>query len=92
VDLDKSPPQITGSSAVEATWGDMSTSPLVFPYEVTNRENENLLLIASTQGYIEWTAKLSWSNGVRSGVLTTDDSGRPFRTARAADGNPSAIP
>jgi hypothetical protein len=56
VDLDRSPPQIVESSAVEVSVGDMSTSPLVFPYEVTSTENENLLLIASTLGYVEWTA------------------------------------
>jgi hypothetical protein len=92
VDLDKRPPQITDSSAVEISVGDMSTAPLVFPYEVTSTDNENLLLIAETQGYVEWSARLSWSNGVESGELTIDDEGHPFRTASSAPGSPSAVP
>jgi hypothetical protein len=92
VDLDRSPPQITASSAIESSYGDMSTSPLVFPYEVTSTENENLLLIAHSQGYVEWTASLTWSNGIDSGVLTIDDHGTPFRTATPAEGNVSAVP
>jgi hypothetical protein len=92
VDLDQSPPQIVDSSSTEISVGDMSTSPLAFPYEVTSTENENLLLIAETQGYVEWTASLTWSNGVDSGVLTIDDDGEPFRTALPAAENPYAIP
>jgi hypothetical protein len=92
IDLDQQPPQITASSDTEVMWGEMSTSPLAFPYEVTSSDNENLLLIASTAGYVEWTASLSWSNGIDSGVLLIDDDGEPFRTARAAEENPYAIP
>lgn len=92
VDLDATPPQIGESSAVEAPWGELSTTPLVFPYEVSGSENENLLLIASTAGYVEWTATVSWSNGVESGSLIIDDSGKPFRTAQSDAENLSAIP
>lgn len=80
VDLDARPPRVTGSSSTEITWGDMVTSPLRFPYDVDSRDTESLLLIASTGGYVEWSAVVDWSDGRSSGRLIIDNDGEPFRT------------
>jgi hypothetical protein len=81
VNLDSDPPQIGNSSADVTSHGDVNATPLRFPYNVSDSDTENLLLITSTSGYVEWTADLSWSNGVTSGRLTIDNNGQPFRTS-----------
>lgn len=81
VDLDVDPPRITQSSALPVSYGsDTRTTPLSFPYTVSNSDTESLLIVASTSRYVEWTAELAWSNGVDSGVLAIDNDGSPFRT------------
>lgn len=81
VDLDRKPPRITESSGATISLGDIVTSPLAFPYTVTDTNTESLLLIASTAEYVEWTAHLAWSDGTTSGLLSIDNEGHPFRTA-----------
>ena len=81
VDLDADPPQITASSAEVVSWGDYNVTPLRFPYKVTDEESENLLLIGSTGGYVEWTATIGWSDGEDSGQVTVDNDGEPLRTS-----------
>jgi len=89
VDLDADPPRIGKSSADVTTWSQsIDTTPLRFPYNVSDSDTENLLLIASTSGYVEWTADLSWSNGAASGRLTIDNHGQPFRTSNQVGNEP----
>lgn len=84
VDLDQNPPQITESTSKVMQWGDPSwrTSPLQFPYAVSDKETESLLLIAKT-GACEcrWKALLRWSNGETTGTSVIDYKGKPFHTA-----------
>ncbi len=62
------------------------TTPLRFPYRVSDTESESLLILAHSSGYVEWTAHLEWSNGEDSGALTIDDKGKPFRTTSFIEG------
>lgn len=93
VDLDASPPRIEESSAEEVEYpGDVATTPLRFPYEVTNEDTENLLLVAHTEGYVEWRVQVGWSNGEATGRLVLDNNGEPFRTTAPVESNPFASP
>lgn len=52
-----------------------------FPYQVSLREPEVLLLSARTESCTcDWYLDLDWSSQGRSGTLRIDDHGRPFRT------------
>ncbi|OLZ55186.1 hypothetical protein BS329_03940 [Amycolatopsis coloradensis] len=87
VDLDQNPPQITESTSKEMMWGDENwrTSPLRFPYTVSDKETESLLLIAKTDACeCRWKARLRWSNGETAGVSVIDYKGKPFHTSGSA--------
>ncbi len=87
VDLNETPPRIISSSAVPVMPGSIQeTTPLRFPYRVSDTESESLLILAHSSGYVEWTAHLEWSNGEDSGALTIDDKGKPFRTTSFIEG------
>ncbi|GLY99056.1 hypothetical protein Acsp02_63100 [Actinoplanes sp. NBRC 103695] len=83
VDLDRTPPRIVASSAVPRSWGDdqWRTTPLVFPYEVSDTDSESLLVIAKTSEYRAWTAVLTWTDGDKSGSEKIDWEGKPFKTS-----------
>ncbi|MEU3614010.1 helix-turn-helix domain-containing protein [Streptomyces sp. NPDC006872] len=52
-----------------------------FPYQVSLREPEVLLLAASTESCTcDWYLELDWSSQGRTGTMRIDDHGRPFRT------------
>ncbi|MFJ9739448.1 helix-turn-helix domain-containing protein [Streptomyces sp. NPDC101166] len=52
-----------------------------FPYQVSLREPEVLLLSAHTVSCTcDWYLELDWSSEGRSGTVRIDDHGRPFRT------------
>ncbi|MCX4762853.1 helix-turn-helix domain-containing protein [Streptomyces sp. NBC_01275] len=52
-----------------------------FPYQVSLREPEVLLLAASTESCTcDWYLELDWSSQGRTGTVRIDDHGRPFRT------------
>ncbi|MFE1438115.1 helix-turn-helix domain-containing protein [Streptomyces sp. NPDC058739] len=52
-----------------------------FPYRVSLREPEVLLLSAGTVSCTcDWFLELDWSSQGRSGTVRIDDHGRPFRT------------
>ncbi|MFF4401964.1 hypothetical protein [Streptomyces sp. NPDC001480] len=57
-------------------------SPAIdFPYQVSLREPEVLLLSARTESCTcDWYLDLDWSSQGRSGTVRIDDHGRPFRT------------
>ncbi|OXM54947.1 hypothetical protein CFP75_02065 [Amycolatopsis alba DSM 44262] len=87
VDLDQNPPRITESTSKELTWGDENwrTSPLRFPYTVSDKETESLLLIAKTDACeCRWKARLRWSNGETTGSSVLDYKGKPFHTSGSA--------
>jgi hypothetical protein len=78
VDLDRRVPlaRYVGGSGAGATKRD----PL--PLRVTRRDVEVIDLLANTLHCdCEWVAQLDWESGTRTGELTIDDHGRPFRTA-----------
>ncbi|NEC86695.1 helix-turn-helix transcriptional regulator [Streptomyces sp. SID12501] len=52
-----------------------------FPYQVSLREPEVLLLAARTESCTcDWYLELDWSSQGRTGSVRIDDHGRPFRT------------
>lgn len=52
-----------------------------FPYQVSLREPEVLLLSARTESCTcDWYLDLDWSSQGRTGTVRIDDHGRPFRT------------
>ncbi|BBC34026.1 hypothetical protein SGFS_053200 [Streptomyces graminofaciens] len=52
-----------------------------FPYQVSLREPEVLMLAASTEACTcDWYVDLDWSSQGRTGTVRIDDHGRPFRT------------
>ncbi|MFM9594898.1 helix-turn-helix domain-containing protein [Streptomyces scabiei] len=52
-----------------------------FPYQVSLRKPEILLVSAQTESCTcDWYLELDWSSQGRSGTVRIDDHGRPFRT------------
>ncbi|QEV27026.1 XRE family transcriptional regulator [Streptomyces coeruleorubidus] len=53
-----------------------------FPFSVSESDPEVYYIRADASAYdVSWYLELSWSSGDRSGTLTVDDRGRPFRTS-----------
>ncbi|MGI5427705.1 helix-turn-helix domain-containing protein [Streptomyces sp. CA-179760] len=53
-----------------------------FPFSVSQSDPEVYYIRADASAYdVSWYLELSWSSGSRSGTLTVDDKGRPFRTS-----------
>ncbi|WP_225654310.1 helix-turn-helix domain-containing protein [Streptomyces pseudogriseolus] len=53
-----------------------------FPFKVSESDPEVYYVTASVSAYdVDWYLELKWSSGDRSGTLTVDDEGRPFRTS-----------
>lgn len=83
--LDDNPPQMRRSNGdfdgVHSRWN--------LPLKVTNSDLEYFDVIAFTKNCAcEWVAEVRYDGGDRGhGVLTIDDSGKPFRTFAAAAGS-----
>ncbi|BFO14221.1 hypothetical protein SHKM778_06090 [Streptomyces sp. KM77-8] len=53
-----------------------------FPFKVSASDPEIYYITADASAYdVSWYLELEWSSGSRSGTLTVDDQGRPFRTS-----------
>ncbi|MYS93499.1 helix-turn-helix domain-containing protein [Streptomyces sp. SID5464] len=53
-----------------------------FPFKVSESDPEVYYIRADASAYdVSWYLELNWSSGSRSGTLTVDDRGRPFRTS-----------
>jgi hypothetical protein len=53
-----------------------------FPFKVSESDPEVFYITADANAYdVRWYLELTWSAGSRSGTLTIDDHGRPFRTS-----------
>lgn len=53
-----------------------------FPFKVSESDPEVYYIRADASAYdVSWYLELRWSSGDRSGTLTVDDHGRPFRTS-----------
>ncbi|MEU9225063.1 helix-turn-helix transcriptional regulator [Streptomyces massasporeus] len=53
-----------------------------FPFKVSERDPEVYYIRADASAYdVSWYLELAWSSGDRTGTLTVDDHGRPFRTS-----------
>lgn len=53
-----------------------------FPFKVSESDPEVYYVTADASAYdVSWYLELKWSSGSRSGTLTVDDKGRPFRTS-----------
>jgi hypothetical protein len=87
VDLDQSParPVPTFNAGYAETFRgdvpDKQLTPIRFPYEVSLSDAEPFLITARTQQCdCTWVAELSWASEGRTGTVTVDDRGKPFRT------------
>jgi hypothetical protein len=89
VDLDANPPKTM--PVFEPAWipvdaPDRERKPISFPYEVSLADAETFVIMANTTGCLcSWTAELSWASEGRTGTVTIDDHGKPFRTTPAKD-------
>jgi hypothetical protein len=86
VDLDKTPPEVTASSAEIQGMLEPEDSthrlsrPIRFPWTVSVTDPLLLSVIATTERcYCSWTAEIPWVSGGLQGVIQIDDQGRPFR-------------
>ncbi|MFD5160476.1 helix-turn-helix domain-containing protein [Streptomyces hawaiiensis] len=53
-----------------------------FPFKVSESDPEVYYIRADASAYdVSWYLELTWSSGDRTGTLTVDDNGRPFRTS-----------
>ncbi len=53
-----------------------------FPFKVSESDPEAYYIRADASAYdVSWYLELTWSSGNRTGTLTVDDHGRPFRTS-----------
>ncbi|MEH0428238.1 helix-turn-helix transcriptional regulator [Streptomyces stelliscabiei] len=53
-----------------------------FPYSVSESDPEVYYITADASAYsVSWYLELKWSSGSRSGTLTLNDDGAPFRTS-----------
>ncbi|MEV3969271.1 helix-turn-helix domain-containing protein [Streptomyces sp. NPDC050698] len=53
-----------------------------FPFKVSESDPEVYYIRADASAYdVSWYLELTWSSGDRTGTLTVDDHGRPFRTS-----------
>ncbi|MFD9136834.1 helix-turn-helix domain-containing protein [Streptomyces bottropensis] len=53
-----------------------------FPYSVSESDPEVYYITADASAYyVSWYLELKWSSGSRSGALTLNDDGAPFRTS-----------
>ncbi|MDT3442693.1 hypothetical protein [Pseudofrankia sp. BMG5.37] len=85
VDLDVNPPKIgtyyDSASAEFDGVPSVQRTPISFPYRVSRTDAETLQIVANTQNCeCLWSVELSWSAEGRTGVLSIDDHGHPFRT------------
>jgi hypothetical protein len=89
-DLDQSPPQMSESSAKKIYLGSSPTTvtPLAFPYSISSKDLEALLIIGQTRELVTWTAELTWSDGNSTGSVLLDDDGKPFVTAGSSPSTP----
>ncbi|WP_338760210.1 helix-turn-helix transcriptional regulator [Nocardia vulneris] len=92
-DLDTTPPKIVGSNADPAQYlaeDQFSTSPLTFPYKISNTDPELLLIAAKSprKDTVSYRLYLDWTNGKTNGTITLDDNGKPFKVATAEPDSP----
>jgi len=56
--------------------------PIEFPYRISRGEPEVLVIAAAARRCdCEWTLRLKWSSGARTGTTVIDNNGEPFVTA-----------
>jgi hypothetical protein len=86
-DLDKDPPILIKSEDNRIRLGEPPPDePISFPYLVSQTELEVFdLYLHTTTCDCSWRLHLHWISGGRSGKLTIDDNGQPFRTIPARD-------
>lgn len=96
IDLDADPPKITGSNAdPKKIWGeDIRTTPLKFPYTITDTDTELLLICAEvpSNDTVSYRLHIGWTDGQYSGNKTVDNAGKPFQVATANPANPMYKP
>ncbi|MGQ0773753.1 MAG: hypothetical protein ACT4NY_04935 [Pseudonocardiales bacterium] len=89
-DLNKNPPALIKSEDGRYHLGEpgelLPEKPTTFPYLVNQTELEVFdLNLHTTTCDCSWRLHLHWVSGSRSGKLTIDNNGQPFRTVPARD-------
>lgn len=88
VDLDQVPPVIVGGGGWRDEGSDVPVpvKPVEFPYVISKTDPEAFDLVASTaECNCTWRAKLKWISDGKTGEITIDDDGKPFRTHTEKD-------
>lgn len=87
IDLETDPPKIIRSNAdPNQLWGsDTNSTPLQFPYKISETDPELLLIIAEVRGTdtVSYRLHVGWTTGSNSGTKVIDNHGKPFRVGTA---------
>ncbi|MER0447504.1 helix-turn-helix transcriptional regulator [Streptomyces sp. Edi4] len=87
-DIDLDAPQPV-SKPVAGHQGDAAVPAKDFPFKVSTHDPEVFDLDVHTEGHdVSWYLEVGWSSGERSGKVTVNDGGKPFRTS-AVKGRPA---
>ncbi|MFE9410050.1 helix-turn-helix domain-containing protein [Streptomyces sp. NPDC006704] len=87
-DIDLDAPQPV-SKPVAGHQGDAVVPAKDFPFKVSTHDPEVFDLDVHTEGHdVSWYLEVGWSSGERSGKVTVNDGGKPFRTS-AVKGRPA---
>ncbi|WP_433171792.1 hypothetical protein [Actinoallomurus sp. CA-150999] len=82
VDLDRPQPRAVPSPGRQMPGAGPTVIPAVpFPYRISSTDPEVFHVIAAARSCdCRWRVRVDWTSGDRSGTVTIDDHGRPFRT------------
>ncbi|MEU7997947.1 hypothetical protein AB0B83_21785 [Micromonospora sp. NPDC049060] len=85
--LDEDPPVLTAGLFDEggASLPEHERKEIRFPYRVSLTDAETFLVIGHTVDCdCDWTVEVDWASRGRTGTVTVDDAGRPFRVTGTA--------
>ncbi|MEV0429768.1 hypothetical protein [Micromonospora sp. NPDC050495] len=81
-DLDKQPPLLTSGRFEEGEQHvpEHERKEIRFPYRVSVSDAETFVVVGHTAACdCDWTIEVDWASQGRTGTVTVDDAGRPFR-------------
>jgi hypothetical protein len=82
-DLDQVPPKLTSIYDPDPIYGEIPKAenrPIDFPYRVALSDAETFVVRARTEACdCSWVMDLSWTSQGKTGIVTIDDAGQPFR-------------
>lgn len=87
--LDSNPPKLTPYFEVDFIPDDtpeFERKPMKFPYEISLSDSETFVVEGKAKTCdCEWLIDLSWTAEGKTGKVTIDDSGKPFRVSGGAN-------